>query len=159
MKNKSLLFLIVLTAFLIGCGGDEKPRKAKTNPANKTTQVEEPSKKSEESNDEADEEVSKTIVPPEEIAKAKEIIAAVSSDEISGVDAEGKYKAFCAACHGFDGKLKVNGAKDLSKSTLPLEESVAQVYHGRGLMTPFKGIMKDAEIVAVAQYIEKNLRK
>ena len=38
------------------------------------------------------------------------------------------------------------------------EEEVAQVYFGKGLMTPFKGIMTDAEIVAVAKYIEKTFR-
>ena len=48
--------------------------------------------------------------------------------------------------------------KDLTKSKLPLVESVAQVYHGKGLMTPYKGILKDPEIVAVAKYIE-TLRK
>ena len=98
-------------------------------------------------------------IPKEQIDKAKEIIKAVSKKEVAAVDAKQKYKMFCAACHGFKGNSKVNGAKDLTKSKLPLEESVAQVYHGRGLMTPFKGVMEDAEIVAVAKYIEKELRK
>ena len=68
-----------------------------------------------------------------------------------------KYKRLCAACHGFTGDLNVNGAKDLTASKIPLEESVAQIYHGKGLMTPFKGLLKDHEIVAVAKYIEQNL--
>ncbi len=99
-------------------------------------------------------------IPQEQIDKAKEIIAAVQSqsDEVSAVDAEAKYKMLCANCHGFTGNLNVNGAKDLTKSKLPLEESVAQVYHGKGLMTPFKGVMTETEIVAVCQFIE-GLRK
>ena len=66
---------------------------------------------------------------------------------------------FCAVCHGKTGDLNVNGAKDLTASKISLEESVAQVYHGRGLMTPFKGVLKDHEIVAVSKYIRKELRK
>ena len=65
---------------------------------------------------------------------------------------------FCAVCHGKTGDLNVNEAKDLTVSTISLEESVAQIYHGRGMMTAWKGIMKDYEIVAVAKYIE-TLRK
>ena len=59
----------------------------------------------------------------------------------------------CAACHGFKGNMKINGAKDLTKSTLPQDESVAQMYFGKGLMTPYKNILKDYEIVALSNYI------
>jgi len=69
------------------------------------------------------------------------------------------FKMHCALCHGFKGNMMINGAKDLTKSTIPLEESVAQVYHGKGLMTPYKGVLTDAEIIAVCQYIESGLRK
>ena len=65
---------------------------------------------------------------------------------------------YCAACHGFTGDLNVNGAKDLTTSKTTLVESVAQVYHGKGLMTPFKGLLKDEQIVSVSKYIE-TLRK
>ena len=95
---------------------------------------------------------------PEQLAKAKEIINNVGAKDLAGVDAKKKFKTFCATCHGFKGDLNVNGAKDLTISKISLEESVAQVYHGKGLMTPFKGIMTDAEIVAVAKWIE-GLRK
>ena len=47
-----------------------------------------------------------------------------------------------------------NGAKDLTISEADLTERVAQVYFGKGLMTPFKGVLSDAEIVAVSQYLE-----
>ncbi len=106
----------------------------------------------------ADESPAASTVPPEQLAKAKQIIASVSAKDIAAVDAQQKYKLVCSACHGFTGNLNVNGAKDLTKSTLPLAESVAQVYHGKGLMTPFKGLLSDAEIVAVSKYIEAEFR-
>ena len=53
-----------------------------------------------------------TVVPPEELAKAKEIIAAAKSADIEGVDAMAKFNLFCAVCHGKTGNLNVNGAKD-----------------------------------------------
>lgn len=92
---------------------------------------------------------------PEELAKAREIIAAASPAEVSAVNGKQTFKSYCAICHGITGDLNVNGATDLTASTLPLEERVAQVYHGRGLMTPFKGLLKDHEIVAVTKYIEE----
>ena len=95
---------------------------------------------------------------PEQLEKAKSIIANVGAKDLEGIDAKKKFKTFCATCHGFTGDLNVNGAKDLTASKISLEESVAQVYHGKGLMTPFKGILSDAEIVAVAKWIE-GLRK
>ena len=58
-----------------------------------------------------------------------------------------------------DGKMAINGAKDLTKVKTSLEENVAQIYYGKGLMTPFKGVLKDGEIVAVANYVRNVLRK
>lgn len=98
-------------------------------------------------------------LPPEQIDKAKAILASVSNSDVEGVDGEKQFRVYCAACHGYDGKLAVNQAKDLSKSVISMEESVAQIYHGKGLMTPFKGVLKDHEIVAVAQYIREELRE
>ena len=95
---------------------------------------------------------------PKELEKARAIIAAVSSDDLATVDGQKIFKSYCIICHGITGDLNVSGATDLTASTLPLEERVAQVYNGRGLMTPFKEILKDKEIVAVGKYVE-NLRK
>lgn len=92
---------------------------------------------------------------PEELKKAKAIIASATDEQIAGVNGKKVFKNYCAICHGTTGDLNVNGATDLTASTLPLEERVAQVYHGRGLMTPFKGLLKDHEIVAVTKYIEE----
>jgi len=151
MKKNILLIALLGIGILIGCTGNEptsEKRKVPTAPKKETVEA-----KSDEAGDAAE-----SSVPPEQLAKAKEIIASVSSKDIAAVDAKQKYKMVCSACHGFTGNLNVNGAKDLTKSTLPLAESVAQVYHGKGLMTPFKGLLSDAEIVAVSKYIEEELR-
>lgn len=140
-----LSFVMILAA----CGDDKPKNKPKANPPNMTKSTDNDAAK-------ADEEVVKSDpIPPEQLAKAKEIIASVGEDALAAVDGKKKYKTFCTACHGMDGKLAISGAKDLSKSTTTLEERVAQVYHGKGLMTPFKGVLKDPEIVAVAEYLGK----
>lgn len=148
------VFVLIFTLCIcIACG--EKPKKKATKrPAKKA--VKETKSAETAADTKAVEEV--VPVPPEQLAKAKEIIEGASEEAIAAVDAKKKFKMYCATCHGFTGNLNVNGAKDLTKSKIDLEGAVAQVYHGRGLMTPFKGIMEDAEIVAVAKYIE-TLRK
>ena len=68
------------------------------------------------------------------------------------------FRKYCLACHGADGKLAISGAKDLSISTLPLEERIEQVTNGKGLMTPYKDILSPSQIKSVCEYIE-DLRK
>ncbi len=67
---------------------------------------------------------------------------------------EGKklYKKYCVACHGPKGKLALNGAKVFSESTMSLDERVVIIKEGRNMMTPFKGLLKEDEIKAVAAY-------
>jgi len=157
---RPFLFICFSILLMIGtsCSDEKsngkKPRTAKADPVSYNRTSPDADKKEEAP---AEEEV--RTVPPEQLKKAKEILAAATADQIAEVDAKGKYKMFCAACHGFDGALGVNGAKDLTISKLSIEESVAQVYFGKGLMTPFKGLLKDHEIVAVSKYIEKEIRK
>jgi mono/diheme cytochrome c family protein len=62
------------------------------------------------------------------------------------------FRTYCIVCHGIDGKLELNGAKDLSKSVIPIEERIAQVTNGKGLMTPFQGILSEEQIKQVAEY-------
>lgn len=164
MKN------IIIAIFTIGvivssCGGD-KEKKYASKPV-----IKEQTKESLNSNkEEASSNVAKATdiskssgqeltVSKEQLEKANIIIKGVSDADISAVDSPAKFKMLCASCHGFKGNMMVNGAKDLTKSKISLEESVAQVYFGKGLMTPFKGVMTEAEIVAVAKYIEKEFMK
>jgi cytochrome c6 len=62
------------------------------------------------------------------------------------------YQQACLACHGADGKLGINGAKDFAMSDLDLEERIEVITHGRGMMAPYKGILKTAQIKAAAEY-------
>jgi len=66
-----------------------------------------------------------------------------------------KYKMLCAVCHGADGKLNVNGASDLSKSKFTKKERIKIITEGKGLMVPFKGILKKNEIKAIAKYLDE----
>ena len=153
---KKIKFILLLIAGLAFACADEKPKNSKPVPPKKETNKSPTAKTVANENDQS---AQGPTVPPEQIKKAKEIIASVSREEIEAVDAKKIYKMRCAACHGFQGDSNINGAKDLTKSRLPSEESLAQVYFGKGLMTPFKGILDDVEIVAVSKYIEKELRK
>ncbi|MCB0662256.1 MAG: c-type cytochrome [Saprospiraceae bacterium] len=62
------------------------------------------------------------------------------------------FKTYCIQCHGLYGDLQINGAKDLSKSELTLEERITMIENGKNLMTPFKGMLTPEQIKAVAQY-------
>ncbi len=64
------------------------------------------------------------------------------------------FKKYCVACHGADGKLGLNGARDLSQSALTLEERVSMVTKGKNMMTPFGEILSQEEIRAVAEYTQ-----
>ena len=72
------------------------------------------------------------------------------------VNLEGKktFETYCVLCHGADGKLGLNGSKDLTLSTITLEERINQVTNGKGTMTPFKGVLTEAEIKDVAEYAQ-----
>lgn len=62
------------------------------------------------------------------------------------------FKKNCVLCHGADGRLEFNGAKDLTKSVVPLDVRIQQITNGKGLMTPFNGILSEKEIRVVAEY-------
>ena len=62
------------------------------------------------------------------------------------------FKMHCVVCHGIDGKMQMNGAKDLSLSTMSTEERIIRIKNGKGLMTPFKGILSDEEINKLAEF-------
>ena len=62
------------------------------------------------------------------------------------------YKQYCVVCHGPDGKLGLNGAKDLTVSQYSEAERIVQVTEGKGAMTPFKNVLTPEEIKAVVAY-------
>ncbi|MBK8505319.1 MAG: cytochrome c [Saprospiraceae bacterium] len=69
------------------------------------------------------------------------------------------FRTYCITCHGIDGKLGLNGAKDLSISILTTEERTLQVTKGKGLMTPFEGILNADQIQQVVEYTESMIAK
>ena len=75
-----------------------------------------------------------------------------STKNAAAPDGEAIYKKYCILCHGVDGKLGLNGSKDISISTVPEAERIVQITKGKNTMTPFEGILSPEEIKAVAAY-------
>jgi cytochrome c6 len=58
----------------------------------------------------------------------------------------------CKICHGSDGSLGLNGAKDLTLSKLTTAERVNLVEYGKNIMPPFGKTLTPQEIEAVVAY-------
>jgi len=71
------------------------------------------------------------------------------------VDGEKVYKQYCVTCHGVYGDMGASGAFNLTESKLTIEEKINVITNGRNTMTPFKGLLSEAKIKAVAEYTEK----
>jgi cytochrome c6 len=69
--------------------------------------------------------------------------------EISGYQI---YKTHCRQCHGVDGRMGLNGAKPIPDSELSLEERILHISNGKGAMQPYKGLLSEEKIKAVAEY-------
>lgn len=68
-------------------------------------------------------------------------------------DGAALYDMYCTLCHGGDGKLGINGAKDLTASALSREEMIAVVTHGRNTMAPFKQVLDPGQVEAVVDHL------
>lgn len=77
-------------------------------------------------------------------------IMADSADKTAG---ELLFNLNCTLCHGRDGKLGLNEAKDLTVSTLTKAEMIALVRQGKGAMMPYKDILTAKEIDAVVEHV------
>ena len=60
----------------------------------------------------------------------------------------------CVQCHGVYGNSEINGAKNLQISQLSREERIHIVTNGKGVMTPYKDVLKPAQIEAVVEYTQ-----
>jgi cytochrome c6 len=78
-------------------------------------------------------------------APAPEAEARVSNGEVI-------FNSQCAMCHGRAGDLGLNGAKDLTRSTLPEAEVTAVVTNGRNAMMPYKTILSPEQVKEVVQH-------
>ncbi len=70
------------------------------------------------------------------------------------VDGKKVYKQYCVTCHGVYGDMGASGAFNLTESSLTLDEKIEVITNGRNTMTPFKGLLSEAKIKAVAEYTE-----
>jgi mono/diheme cytochrome c family protein len=75
----------------------------------------------------------------------------------SAHDNEGKqlYKTYCVACHGANGKLKLNEASDLALSEMTLDERIKNITEGGSMMPAFTEVISEEQINAVAVYLEE----
>lgn len=170
MKYSVLISLLLGSFFLFACtNGDSKTTAVTTQSqlakktvkkekiAKKTVTKEMTPEKKTVSTDEPDDKEDQTVpMTKEQLDKAKSLIK--EAGDVSDIDAKKLFKHQCTSCHGRKGNLGINGAKKLNKSKINLENAVAQVYFGKGLMTSYKQILSPKEIVAVAKYAE-TLRK
>ncbi len=70
------------------------------------------------------------------------------------IDGKKIYRQYCITCHGVNGDMGASGAFDLTTSKLTLDEKIAVITNGRNTMTPFKGLLSEAKIKAVAEFSE-----
>lgn len=62
------------------------------------------------------------------------------------------FRIHCVTCHGADGKLGDNGAKDLTQSPLTIRERIEIITNGKNVMTEFGTVLTKGEIEALAKY-------
>lgn len=85
------------------------------------------------------------------IAEKKEASQKIG-DEVYAPDGMAVFRKHCVTCHGSDGTLGLNGAKNLTLCAMPLEERINIITNGKKLMTPFGALLSPEEIKAVANY-------
>ena len=74
------------------------------------------------------------------------------TNQQDAIDGSLVYKKYCILCHGAEGNMGINGSKDIRVSLLTIEERKVLIREGKNAMTPFKGVLTDGEIQAVAAY-------
>lgn len=87
-------------------------------------------------------------------------VAVADTAVITNTVDEGKiiFEAKCVLCHGSDGTLMLNGAKDLSASKLSSIEILEILSKGKGLMPAFSEELDEKQLKALTIYVE-GLRK
>lgn len=68
------------------------------------------------------------------------------------------FRMHCVLCHGSNGKLGFNGAKDLTISPLTKAEMIARVTEGKGTMQAYKHVLTAKEIEAAVDHT-RSLKK
>ncbi|MBL4651099.1 MAG: cytochrome c [Aureispira sp.] len=70
-------------------------------------------------------------------------------ETISGIEI---YKTRCVSCHGSDGTMGANGAKELPSSPLDASQRIEVVTYGRKIIPGFKAMLSKEEIKAVVDF-------
>ena len=63
------------------------------------------------------------------------------------------YHNYCSLCHGNAGDAGLEGASDLTLSTLSDEETLAVIREGRKTMKAFHSRLSEAELLLVRDYV------
>jgi mono/diheme cytochrome c family protein len=81
--------------------------------------------------------------------------SSVNSGNSDGNPGKEVYRTYCVACHGADGKLKLNEAPDLTRSKMTLEERINNINKGGSMMPAFAEVISEEQIQAVAVYLDE----
>ncbi|MFY7938399.1 MAG: c-type cytochrome [Flavobacterium sp.] len=84
-----------------------------------------------------------------EVEKVNNPLENVQKQTLTGKEI---FEERCVVCHGSNGKLGFNGAKDLTISKLTLNTIIEQVTNGKNAMAGYKNILSDTEIGLVSEY-------
>lgn len=84
--------------------------------------------------------------------------AAKAGDKIVAVDGKQIFEEKCTLCHGSDGKLGLNGAKDLTVSQMGHNDIISLIATGKNSMPAFNTTLSQEQIEAVAAYVETDLK-
>jgi len=159
MQGKHILsafFSLIIVFALCSCSGEKTPSKKSSKPATSlpdSKKKNDTSSSSTESTNTESEIVEEDTYDPAHLKAAKSLIANVSDADLKEVDATKLFKINCSICHGTKGNMQVNGAKDLTKINSNQNQKVARIMFGKTLMTPYKDILSEAEIVALADHV------
>lgn len=139
MKKSNVVMAVVVNVLLIAAYGIGESR-----PWNKTQR-----EQTEESTaDSTAVDTSMTIQPTEvseDILKQNQVAISTNAGEI--------YRKFCVNCHGEAGNMAKFNAADLTTSTMGMQERIAIITNGKGLMAPYKDDLSAEEIEALAVYL------
>ena len=79
------------------------------------------------------------------------------AEAAKAIDGKKLFKIHCVSCHGVNGNQAIEG-KILTKTKYKRPQMITQMYYGKGLMSSFKGVVSEKEMVAISEYVT-NLKK
>ncbi len=80
-------------------------------------------------------------------------VVPVSAGKPDAATVQKIYQSRCAICHGFDGKQRYAGAKDISITAMNKAEIIDRISEGKGSMPPQKDMLTIEQIDAIADFV------